>query len=260
MMLRTSRMKIIYLPFLFMLMALAAAPALAAGRSEAKSDIEAAQKTMGSLEKSELLKRYIPHKNYYDARVYLDTALYQFSEERDYANASYFAIMALIETETAISIARSRLAVRKKQNIERKIYRELAEGAGRRSQLRIALMEAGLSREGQNHQRFFLDSQVFEGDKFELTERGKKRLDAIASVMTIAPRSSLLVVGHTRMADSDNLRSSQKAEAVADYVKSLKGIAARRVTAKGAGDSAEITLTGRAQKADRVELILSGVQ
>lgn len=259
-MLRMPRMKIIYLPLLALLITFAASPSSAASRSEAKSDIEAAQKTMGSLEKSDLLKRYIPHKNYYDARVYLDTAMYQFSEERDYANASYFAIMALIETETAISIARSRLAVRKKHSIEEKIYREMAEGSGRRSQVKIALMEAGLSKDGQNQQRFFLDSQVFVDEKFELTDRGKKRLDAIATVMSIAPRSSLLVVGHTRLPDKDNLRSMQKAEAVASYIKSLKGVGARRVTVKGSGDASEITLMGRVQKADRVELILSGVQ
>ncbi len=252
--------RLILLPLAVLLVAGVVSQAAAASRSEAKSDIDAAQKAMESLEKSDLIRRFIPHKNYYDARVYLDTAQYQFSEERDYANASYFAVMALVEAETTIAIARYRFAKNKKARIERKIFKDLADGAGRRAALKMALLQAGLAKEGQLHQRYMLDSQLFEGDKLEISEPGKKSLDAIGAVMNMAPRSTVLVVGHTRLADADNAKSIQKADAVDAYIKSLRGIAARRVTTKGAGDAAEVTLTGRAQKADRVELILTGVQ
>ncbi len=200
-------------------------PLFAASRSEAKSHIEAARKAMEPIEGNEELKPHIPYRNYYDARVYLDTAQYQFSEERDYSNASYFAVMALVETETTLAIARTRLAQHRKLQVERDIFKEMSDASNLRSRLRGALVSSGLYKAGGPYRRVFLDSQLFTRGSFQLSEEGTALLGKIASVMALAPRSTLTVIGHTRYADIGNQMSSMKAGAVAEHIKSLRGIA-----------------------------------
>ena len=253
-------MKIIYLSVIIIYLSAWNASAQSRTRSEAKNDIDIAQEAMSALEKNREIKSHIPHKRYYDAKVYLDTAVYQFSEERDYTNASYFAVMALVETEASIAVAKTRLIKKHQIELERDYYKKMYEGFGRRPMSIIAILKSGFFKSGPNYQRTILDSQIFVNEEFELKASGKKYLDAIADVLSLSPRSKLEIVGHTRDEDPENIRSLQKAESVAAYFKSVKGIVSRRLIVKGVGDSVEYQIHGNMRRIDRVELILKNYQ
>ena len=249
-------MKVIYTTIIIICLSAMNISAQTRTRSEAKNDIDIAQEAMSLLETSREIKSHIPHKRYYDAKVYLDTAVYQFSEERDYTNASYFAVMALVEAQASIAVAQTRLIKQRKIELERDYYKKLSEGFGRRALASIAILKSGFIKSGPHYKRTLVDSQIFVNEEFELKASGKKYLDAIAAVLSMSPRSQLEITGHTRDEDPENARSLQKAELVAAYFKSVKGIVSRRLKVKGAGDSEEFPIRDSMRRIDRVELIL----
>jgi hypothetical protein len=65
-------------------------------REQAKSEIEEARLLMKQMEDNAEIKQHIPHQQYYNSKVFLDTSLFQFEEEREYETASFYAVLAMI--------------------------------------------------------------------------------------------------------------------------------------------------------------------
>ncbi len=234
-------------------------PAWSAERSEAKADISAAQKAFDSLDKSSLLKRFIPHKEYYSARVYLDTAQYQFSEERDYSNASYFAVMALIEAETSFVIARTRFARYNKLKVERKYYSEIARAPVRPSSLKLAMKECGFYKEENQYKRIFIDSQLFTHDFLALSEQGKKRLDLVAQALKLARRITFNIAAFTPESGDAVASAAKKAAMVEGYLKSQKGLANVKFTTEAMNKTDGLVIGGELYHASGIECTITGI-
>lgn len=233
-------------------------PVWGADRAEAKADISTAQKAFDTLDKNSLLKRFIPHKEYYSARVYLDTAQYQFSEERDYSNASYFAIMALIESETAFAKARTRLARYNKIKVEKKYYSEVARAPIRLPSVRLALKEAGFYKEENQYKRIYIDSQLFKSDILELSDKGKKRLDAVANVLKLARRITLEIAAFTPESGDADALAEKKAALVEGYLKSQKGLGNVKFTTKAINKKDGLAIGGELYHANGIECTIIG--
>ncbi len=236
-----------------------AVPAWSAERLEAKADISAAQKAFDALDKNSLLKRFVPHKEYYSARVYLDTAQYQFSEERDYSNASYFAIMALVEAETAFAIARTRLARYNKIKVERKYYSEIARAPVRPPSIRLTLKEAGFYKEENQYQRLYLDSQLFTSGILELSDKGKKRLDAVANALKLARRITFEISAFTPESGDAVTFAEKKAALVEGYLKSQKGLGHVKFTTKAMNTTDGLVIGGELYHANGIAFTIIGM-
>lgn len=233
-------------------------PAWSADRSEAKADITAAQKAFDTLDKNSLLKRFVPHKEYYSARVYLDTAQYQFSEERDFSNASYFAIMALVEAETAFAVARTRLARYNKMKVERKYYSEIARMPARLPSVRLALFESGFYKEENHYKRIFIDSQLFKSESVELSEKGKKRLDAVANTLKLVRRITFEIAAFTPESGDAVALAEKKAALVEAYLKSQKGLGNVKFTTKAMNKTDGLVIGGELYHASGIECTIIG--
>ncbi|WP_338768033.1 OmpA family protein [Bernardetia sp. ABR2-2B] len=86
---------------------------------------------------------------------------------------------------------------------------------------------------------YTLDNVLFETGKASLKNTSFKAIDELASAMTAKKTMEIEIAGHTdNVGDKDaNLKLSQeRAEAVRDYL-IKKGIDAKRITAKGYGDT-----------------------
>ncbi len=227
-------------------------------RSEAKSDIAAAQKAVELLDKNTLLKKFVPHKEYYNARVYFDTAQYQFSEERDYSNASYFAVMALVEAEIAVAMARTRLARYNKLSVERKYFSALADSSVRPSAALSALNKAGFFKEENHRKRIFLDSQLFTGNPLEISERGKKRLDKIINALKLVRRITFEITAFTPESGDAISVAGKKAELIENYLKSQKGISHVKFISKAVQKTDGIVIGGELYHANGIECTIIG--
>ncbi len=235
-----------------------AVPLWAADRLEAKADISAAQKAFDTLDKNSLLKRFVPHKEYYSARVYLDTAQYQFSEERDYSNASYFAIMALVEAEIAFTIARTRLARYNKIKVERNYYSEIARAPVRPPSIRLVLKEAGFYKEENHYKRIFVDSQLFKSGILELSDKGKKRLDSIANALKLTRRIAFEITAFTPESGDAVALSEKKAALVESYLKSQKGLGHVKFTTNAMNTTDGLAIGGELYHANGIAFTIIG--
>lgn len=233
-------------------------PVWSADRSEAKSDITAAQKAFDALDKNSLLKKFVPHKEYYNARVYLDTAQYQFSEERDYSNASYFAVMALVEAETAFVIARMRLAQHNKLKIDRNYYADIAHAPYRPPAIKIALKESGFVIDNKQYKRLYIDSQLFTSDFLELSEKGKKRLDKVANALKLARRITFEITAFTPESGENVAATEKKASLVENYLKAQKGLSHVKFTTKAINKSDGLVIGGELYHANGIECTIIG--
>ena len=104
-------------------------------------------------------------------------------------------------------------------------------------------------------------ADAFPRDGSEPTPPLRARLDRIAAVLVDAPRTQLLVLGHTDSIGSElyNLQLSiRRAEAVAEHLRT-RGIALARLTADGRGEAEPVadnaTDAGRAANR-RVEILV----
>jgi outer membrane protein OmpA-like peptidoglycan-associated protein len=240
---------------------LLAAPAPAATKLDARNDLDQAKKLMERLESNDLIRDFIPHKNFYDAKVYLDTATFQFDEEKDYKVASYYAVLASIEIETTITIAKSRYKRNRKLEIEKEFCKKIAAGQSKKSALKIHLIESGVAREGASSYRsMLLDVSIFSPNSIVLNDQGKELLDRIYELLKLYPSSRLTIVGHTRQGDPDNVISVKKAESVAGYFTVSKGITPKRISFSGAGDTVPVESNNKKYPINRVEVSISGLK
>lgn len=234
--------------------------AWASKKSEVKVDISEAKKLMEKLERDDELKEFIPYRNYYDAKIYLDTASYQFNEEKEYLMAGYYAILAIVEIETTFANARARQARYKKQQIEKDFLKKLALSSSKKSGMKIIMMEADLQKDGSNYKRVLLDSIIFNKNSFTINDKGKEILNPIYAVLKAYPRSKISVIGHTKAKDSGNTQSQKKADALTLYFTKNKGVSQKRIVSEGMGNSYPIEINKKIQSMDRVEIVISGIK
>ncbi|MCX7678374.1 MAG: hypothetical protein N2316_04070 [Spirochaetes bacterium] len=229
-------------------------------KSEAKNAISVAQKAIEFLDKNTYLKKHIPYKEYYNARVYFDTAQYQFSEERDYSNASYFAEMALFEAETAIAIARTRYAHYQKLKIENEYYLEILQSAGRTSSIKFALTKAGFFRENNQHKRIFVDSQLFKKDFSDISKNGKKCLNKIIAVLKFLRKGTLELIAFFPESSSQKDLTEKKLKLIENYFQTQKGISAIKLSTKIVTKTDGIVIGDELFHFHGIEVLLSGIQ
>jgi hypothetical protein len=106
---------------------------LAGRRDDVKGEIEEAKSYMKALDETTDVHPFIPFQNYSNAKVYLDTAVYQFEEEREYDASSFYAVIASVEIRTTHLIAKARYWQHKKLEFERDLMKDIvANGRGRR--------------------------------------------------------------------------------------------------------------------------------
>lgn len=233
--------------------------ASASSKSEAREEIGEAKDLLKTIEKTRKYQTFVPYRNYHDAKVYLDTAIYQYEEEGEYDEAALYAVLARVEMETVLTIAMTRHALHTRLEIEKNFYEKLASRSSRWAARKIAIVKANLLRERRRYRRILFDSVVFQRGSLTLTRKGNKILQAIVKVLKLHPRSRIKIVGHTMIKDTNNTISQRKAESIASYLK-RKGIKGWRIQKMGVGSEKPMEINDRMRATDRVELIISGIR
>lgn len=118
---------------------------------------------------------------------------------------------------------------------------------------------AKVEREGDELKVTFENKILFDFDSSTLKPQAQSQLGQVASVLATYPETDIMVLGHTDSKGSDDYNqrlSERRARAVEGYLTG-QGVAARRIRAKGFGESVPIadnsTEEGRALNR-RVEL------
>ncbi|GEM_PF-2071968 len=233
--------------------------ASASSKSEAREEISEAKELLNTIEKTRKYQAFVPYRNYHDAKVYLDTAIYQYEEESEYDEAALYAVLARVEMETVLTIAMTRLALHTRLEIEKDLYEKLAAKSSWRAARTIAIVNANLLQEGRLYRQILFDGVVFQRGSLTLTREGDRTVDAIVQVLKLHPRSRIKIIGHTMIKDTNNTISQRKAESIASSLK-RKGIRGWRMQTMGVGSEKPMEINDRMKAVDRVELIISGIR
>ena len=212
------------------------------------------------MENNETLIDYIPIKNYNDSKTLISRAISQFNKGKNYDFATYLAILSTIETETAKTIAKTKLLHQKMLFYEKeKLIKEKETLSA--TTLKLAIAKANLKKEGQAYKKTIFDEDIFiKRNKFVITQKGKNLLDKIFEVLKVHPQSRLIVVGHTRKRDRNNIKSMKKAESISEYLTATKGFVLTRISIKGMGNSYPIEVRKKMRTKDRIEIIITGIE
>ncbi len=234
---------------------------LAGRRDDVKGEIEEAKSYMKALDENTDVHPFIPFQNYYNAKVYLDTAVYQFEEEREYDASSFYAVIASVEIRTTHLIAKARYWQHKKLEFERDLMKDIVANGSRQARIQLALAESQLRKSGAVYRAVFLDYNTFASndETYPITPAGRSDLDRIARVLQSYPRSTIKITGHSRIQDEGNKKSLQKAQKAAAYLSESKGISARRITSSGAGNQYPMDIDKNIVGIDRIEVEISGI-
>ncbi len=222
----------------------------------AKDDYSKADRLHKKLIKSKDLQLYIPYMNYYRGAKNLSKAKYQFEEKEEYELASYHAVIAQIELQTAKLIAKTRLYRYKIMLAEKDEYKN----AAKKEMLKAAIAGANLVKVGRSYKSNIEDKIMFKRRSLKLLSKGEGMLNKIHLVMKLYPESRIIIKGHTRKYDRNNKRSKQKADKVAEYFIMAKGVDTDRIDVKGIGNQEPMEVRGKDRRTDRVEIIILGVK
>lgn len=225
-------------------------------KSNAKDDIGKAQKIQEKLLKDKDLQEYIPYDLYHSAADNLKQAAYQYDEEKEYAVASYYGVLSLVEFETAKITAETRLLKYKTVLAEKDQYMN----AAKKEMLKAAVAGAGLSKTGKSYKANAEDISIFKSGTLTITESGERILNEIYKVVKLYPESKLLIKGHTGKQDNNNSKSEQKANKISEYFKVTKGMDEKRIEVKGVGNQEPLEIGGKEKRVDRIEVIIIGVE
>jgi outer membrane protein OmpA-like peptidoglycan-associated protein len=230
-------------------------------RDDVKSEIEEAKSYMKALDDNTDVHAFIPFQNYYNAKVYLDTAVYQFVEEREYDASSFYAVLASVEIRTTHLIAKARCWQQKKLGFERDLMKDIVATGSRQARIQLSLAESQLRKCGALYRAVLFDFNMFALDEepYPITPAGRGDLDRIARILQSYPRSTIKIIGHSRMQDEGNKKSLQKAQKAAAYLSESKGISARRITSSGAGNQYPMEIDKTIVGIDRIEIEVSGI-
>jgi outer membrane protein OmpA-like peptidoglycan-associated protein len=229
-------------------------------KSEAREEIREAKELLKKIERTKKFQEFIPYRNYHDAKVFLDTAIYQFEEEREYEEAALYAVLARIELETTLAITMTRIASYNRFQIENELLKELASKASRVAARKIAIIEAKLQKTDKGYKGILLDSVIFKMGSLNLTQEGIDILNRIYNILQLSPRSRIQIVGHTRLNDTNNTISNKKASAVSDYLIKIKKLRTWRINAKGIGKDQPMEINDQMRTVDRIEIIITGIR
>ncbi len=234
---------------------------LAGRRDDVKSEIEEAKSYMKALDENTDVHAFIPFQNYYNAKVYLDTAVYQFEEEREYDASSFYAVIASVEIRTTHIIAKARYWQQKKLESERDLMKDIVTNGSRQARIQLSLAESQLRKSGAIYRAVLFDYNTFafNDETYPITPSGRNDLDRIARVLQSYPRSTVKIIGHSRIQDEGNKKSLQKAQKAAAYLSESKGISARRITSSGAGNQYPLEMDKNIVGIDRIEIEISGI-
>jgi outer membrane protein OmpA-like peptidoglycan-associated protein len=228
-------------------------------REQAKSEIEEARLLMKQMEDNAEIKQHIPHQQYYNSKVFLDTSLFQFEEEREYETASFYAVLAMIEIETTQTMAKARMWEHKRLVMEKDYFMNYATRTSRSIKNTFDLMSNGFRQDGSRFTVTLFGFSLFQGDNNELSPSGQLKLNSICNIIQQYPRSMVTITGHTREPDENKELSLARAKTVSNYLET-KGISSRRLSVRGAGNQHLVEIDGRIMSIDRVEINLTGVR
>ncbi|MCP4132123.1 MAG: OmpA family protein [bacterium] len=221
-------------------------------KSDAKVELGEARRQYKHIKKQKKLHPYVSFANYSRGVTLLEKARIQFEEEREYDLASYFAVLARVEFETAVTIARGRLLEHKSLLFERDYFKKAYQD----EKLKGYFISSNLEKTGKAYKGYLVDSRLFVRKTFNLSRDAQKRiLDKLYRVLKLYPRSKVIIKGHTAGYDRNNVKSTRKASVVGEYLITVKGVHSSRITTKGLGSSQPV----RKRKIDRVEIIITGV-
>jgi len=229
-------------------------------KSNAKFEIDKGLKLHKKIESDKELADFYPHIEYNKGFTHLNEAINQFKNESEFELASYYAVLAIIEFETARAIAETRSYRYKTLENEVKFFKN----AAKEQMLKTAIMAANLEKIGKAYQGMVEDKDLFVGRTVTLDPRAKKNiLDKILDVVKLYPESKIIIKGHTRYTDRDNTKSLQKAKSVAEYFTIEKGLKEDTVSIEGMGNSQPLMIKSGTRlfpkPADRVELVITGL-
>ncbi len=229
-------------------------------KSEAREEIREAKELLKKIERTKKFQEFIPHRNYHDAKVFLDTAIYQFEEEREYEEAALYGVLARVELETTLTITMTRLANYYRFQIENELLKKLASKASRLAARKITIIEAKLQKTAKGYKGILLDSIIFKKGSLNLTHEGIVILNRIYNALQISPRSRIQIIGHTRLNDTNNVISNKKANSVSNYLIKIKKLRKWRISAKGIGKDQPMEINDQMRTVDRIEIIITGIR
>ncbi len=250
------RRNIIYVFILVIAFAFSMDSFAASYKGIAKDDYSKAHKLQKKLLKSKALQSYIPYKNYHEGVTKLTKAAHQYEEEGEYELASYYAVLARVELETARLIAKTRLYKHKILLAERDEYKN----AAKKEMLKGAIAGANLVKKGRSYVSNIENKNIFKRRSLKLLSKGEAMLSKIHQVMKLYPESRLIIKGHTSKYDRNNKASKQKADKIAEYFIMTKGVDETRIDVKGVGNQEPMEVRGKDRRVSRVEIVILGVK
>ena len=225
--------------------------------SQAKLDVEDSRKEYDKLSSKKDLKKYLPYREFYFAKIYSQIAE-KWLKDGDYEKGSYYGVLSQTFSQSAIALASAWKSEYEIMKLERDYYKKIVDTDT--TWVSVALLEAGLKRKGK--------SKNFEGDmdvetafgfkKYrepatvdgitDLQDKARNALEKIYKVLKKQEGTSLII---TAFASRDNRwkKTTELSEAygkkVKDFLIELGGIEESRISveAKGWKKEGEINLT-----------------
>lgn len=123
-------------------------PLFAVSESDAKVDLEDANKAYSEMTKMKDLREYLPYKEYYFSKVYTQLAA-KMMNDGQYEKSSYYSILALTSSKTAVAKAQIHKTEMETISAERDYYKKIVETDT--TWVSVALLEAGMKRKGKSN-------------------------------------------------------------------------------------------------------------
>ncbi len=218
--------------------------------------IKKASEAIERLEKDENNKPYIPYGIYADLVVSIRAARSSFGNGN--IDEAYFHARAAIEyAETVAIIADTRRMVKEIEiaNAISKIETRIAESEASRYSL---LLASGFRKKGNCYTVDISDGLIFGKNRGALSGSGEERLNKLVQIIKKLGPSGVVIVGHTSKRDVKNY-SARKAGIVESFL-IKQGVDSGLIRKASFGDTVAADTAAGFIKADRIEIVLEGLQ
>ena len=243
----------------FIVLVIISTPGYTEIQYEPEKEIAEAKKYFTMVEKQRDLQPFFPHRQYYNAKVYFDTAKYQLDEERNNTLASFYAVLALVELKTMHMIAMTRQMESKKLLYERDQYKSIADSGTVRNRRKAAITGSILKRHNGRYTCVIPEYIIFKKNSDELTTAGIDIFNTIGMVIYLNPASRISIKGVT--GNSSKIPDILgKTKTIANFLHKEKRIGTNRMISSTEANEKDFSIGTEKNNFDRIEIIVTGIR
>lgn len=211
------------------------------------------------IEKQRELQSFFPHRNYYNAKVYYDTAKYQLDEEHDKTLASFYAVLALVELKTMHTIAMTRKIKFDRLIHEKDQYKDISDKGTVRIRNKALLINSILKPSNGKFSCVIPEFLLFENISDKLSNNGIELLNNIGKVAAVNPSSRISIKGITKNKEKVD-DAIEKTKKIASFLLNENRIGSNRIVYTAEAREEMLSIGNYKTNFNRIEIVVTGIR